>query len=632
MQIQGQAAAPGALEAVRAAKLKAFADEATYSQSWQKLMGKNAPDLKDIALGERNAAIAQAGEVARDARDLVVSEAYKKAGIDENDAIVSVGDILNKAQEKITANASRADFVAAVKSAFGEDPATIIDRTSFIEARDKLAAAITQRNPGIDLSAATRKASQYYQTMKEASLDFIGREAPDKLAPYQAAQARAAKFFDAADSKAYQLLAKGDAEGFYKAAKATGASANSVYDQAMKFTKALREEGAGAVADGLEKSINTAIRDGILDNVANKGTGFVGSRIYDPHALVRELQGLQDAGFPVGKIGLGNVKDIQALARISATYGGNGFTTSELNNYLNNVEKLGLDRAAARLRYEKAVQTSFLETDPAKRLQNAQRIRGEARRAGLDASQQEAIAKQLESDPLIKFLNEPGSETAMGIVKDPAKNTGLAETILTLEPTMVRRFMGSLRASNRGQQADALQKSVIASVFGKFGKGTNEIDLAGVLNTFRNPENQGAVDSLRAVLGDQGYQSLVRNVVNPLDDLAKSYERAGQPLPNSFHQLRTAITAAKAAKEMSLRQSGTYFLTNSLRGAIEALQNGEYNLMHTLFINQNTAPQFARAGYDLNRFMQQPANAAAVKLANALDAQSMAASQGEQSQ
>lgn len=622
LQMQGQAGAAQALEQARAARLKAFADEATYNLAWEKSLGRKAPMLQDVALGERNAGIAQAGEVARDARALAVSEAYQKAGIGENDAIVSLGDVLGTAQKKITANASRQDFVATLKSAFGDDPATVIDRTSFIEARDKLAAAITQRNPGIDPSAATRKANQFYQTMKEASLEFIGREMPDKLAAYTAAQARAAKFFDIADTNAYQLLAKGDADAFYKAAKSTGASANGVYDQAMRFASALREEGASAVADGLEKSVNTAIRDGVLDNAVNRGSGFYGARIVRAHDLVRELQGLQDAGFPVGKLGLGTVKDIQALARISSTAGGTGYTTTELSGFLDNVSKLGLDRASARLRYEKAVQASFLETDPAKRLQAAQKMRGEARRAGLDAQQQEAIAKRLEMDPLVKFLNEPGSVTALGLSKDAANNANFAETVLTLEPTMVSRMMDSLRASGRADKAKELEKAVVASVFGRFEKGTQQLDLGAVLNTFKNPANEGSVRSLRAVLGESAYASLRKNVVRPLEELAKSYERAGQPLPNSWGQVRAAITATTLAAKQSARGAAMpVYLANSLRGGVEALQNKQYNLLHTLYLNPNTAPKFARAGYSLNKFMQQPENAAALKLAQTLDKQ-----------
>jgi hypothetical protein len=621
MQIQGLAEAPAALEAAKLQNLKAFSEDYTYKLAWEKALGKSAPKIQDISLGERNNALRIAGEVARDARDVAVSAAYKAAGIGENDAVVSVADILNKADKKITANATRAEFKDAILSAFGDDPAAVIDRTSFIEARDRLAAAITQKTPGIDPTLATRKANQYYQTMKEASLDFIKRERPEQYSLFDAAQKRAAKFFDATDTKAYDLLAKGDANAFYKAAKETGKSTGSIYDQASRFAEVLKQEGAKDVADGLMKSINTAIRDGVLSEVTQRGTGLQGSRPVDASALVRELQSLHDSGFPVGKLGLGTVKDIQVLARIAGAGKGAGLTTSEANRFFDDLERLGVDRAGARLRYTRAVRDSFLDTTAAGRLQAAQRARGEARRAALSAQDQEQIANNLKNDPLIKFINEQGSETAVGLSKDPAKNAKFIETILTLEPNTVSGFMDALRKSNRTGDAAKLEKAVVASVFGKFGTGSSEIDLAGILDTFRNPKNEPVLQSLKAVLGQQGFDSLKRNVVQPLDQLAKSYERAGTPLPSSFNQLRTAITAADAVRKQSLRTTGTYYLTNSLRGAIEALQNKQYNLLHALYIDPNTAPKFARAGYSLNKFVQQPVNAAVVRLANELDNQ-----------
>lgn len=623
LQIKGMAGASEALDLARAARLKAYAEEVVYNRAWEKSLGREAPNLKQISLGERNARIQQAGDIARDARSAVVSEAYKKAGIGENDAIVSLGDIIDTAEKKITANASKKEFLATIKSAFGDDVTTVLDRTQFLEARDKLAAEITKRNPGIDPTAATRKAGQFYQTMKEASESFIGRELPDKLALYQDAQRRAARFFDVADTKAYDLLAKGDAAGFYEAAKKTGASVGSVYNQAMEFTKALREEGAGAVADGLEKSINLAIRDGVLDNVVNRGTGFQGARIVRAPELVKELQSLKESGFPISRLALGKPEDIRVLARISSTTGGSGFTTSELNGFLDNVEKIGLDKATAKLNYERAVRNAFIETEPARKLKEAQKARIEARKSGLNAQQQEAIARQKESDPLIRFLNEPGSATSMGILNDPAKNADLVETLFSLEPTMVSRFMGSLRASGRSSQAEDVEKAVIARMFGKFGKGTEEIDLAGILDNFRNPAKLGTLNSLKSVLGPERFASLRENVVKPLDQLAKSYERAELPIPNSFYQLRSALVAGSLARTQSFSQSikGSFIGANALRGAIEYMQNKQYNLLYKLYIDPTTAPKFAKAGYAIDKIMQQPVLAATYKLAQDMDAQ-----------
>jgi hypothetical protein len=623
LQIKGQAGASEALELARVARLKAYADEATYDLNWKKVLGNEAPSIKQVSLGERNVNISKAGEAAKDAREQVVSEAYKKAGIGENDGIVSLGDIFTKAKENITANSTRNDFIAIVKGAFGDNPSTVLDRTTFLDARNKLASEITKREPGIKPSLATRKANQYYQTMKEASETYIGRVMSDKLKPYQQANARAARFFDIAETDAFKLLEAGDAAGFYKAAKATGASEGSIYAQAMQFTQALRQEGAAAVADGLEAAVNKSIRDGILDSVVEKGSGFRGARIVRAHELVKELQTLQESGFPIGKLKLGKVDDIRSLARISSTSGAKGYTTAQLGSFLDNVERLGLDRANAKLNYERAVRNSFLETDPARRLKEAQKKRIAAREAGLTAQQEEAIAKQMESDPLIKFLNEPGSVTSMGILNDPAKNADLVETIFSLEPTMVSRFMDSLRAGGRVTQAEDLEKAVIARMFGKFGKGTQEIDLTNVLDAFRNPANQGTLNSLKSVLGPERFASLKDNLVKPLDQLAKSYERAGQPLPSSFYQLRTAIVAASVARGQSFSQSlaGTFIGANALRGAFEALQNKQYNLLYTLFIDPKTAPKVARAGYVIDKVMQQPTLATAVKLAQYRDAQ-----------
>jgi len=647
LQIKGQAGASEALELARVARLKAYADEATYDLTWKKVLGNEAPSIKQVSLGERNVNISKAGEAAKDAREQVVSEAYKKAGIGENDGIVSIEDILAAADEKITSNASRAEFKSLIKEIFKLSDADIVsssalleidkrlglsavnksriilDRTTFLEARNKLASEITKREPSIKPSLATRKANQYYQTMKEAAETYIGRVMPDRLKPYQEATARAARFFDIEQTDAFKLLEAGDAAGFYKAAKATGASEGSIYAQAMQFTQALRQEGAAAVADGLEAAVNKSIRDGILDSVVEKGSGFRGARIVRAHELVKELQTLHESGFPIGKLKLGKVDDIRSLARISSTSGAKGYTTAELGSFLDNVERLGLDRANAKLNYERAVRNSFLETDPARRLKEAQKKRIEARKAGLTAQQEEAIAKQMESDPLIKFLNEPGSVTSMGILNDPAKNADLVETVFSLEPTMVSRFMDSLRAGGRVTQAEDLEKAVIARMFGKFGKGTQEIDLTNVLDAFRNPANQGTLNSLKSVLGPERFASLKDNLVKPLDQLAKSYERAGQPLPSSFYQLRTAIVAASVARGQSFSQSlaGTFIGANALRGAFEALQNKQYNLLYTLFIDPKTAPKVARAGYVIDKVMQQPTLATAVKLAQYRDAQ-----------
>lgn len=648
LQIKGMAGASEALDLARAARLKAYADETVYNLNWRKVLGAKTPSIKQVSIGERNAAVAKAGEAATDARELVVSEAYKKAGIGENDPIVSIDEILATADKEITANASRAEFKAAIKDAFGLSDSDvmsysalaeidrrlgisgvtkapiILDRTTFLESRNKLAAAITKNNPNIKPSLATRKANQFYDTMKKASESFIEKNMPDKLKPYLEAQARASRFFDIADTDAFKLLQKGDAKGFYDAAKETGASVNSVYDQAMQFVTALRQEGAPAVADGLEASINNTIREGVLDSVINKGTGFRGARIVRAPELVKQLQTLQESGFPVHKLGLGKVDDIRSLARIASSSGNTGYTINELNNLLDDAEKLGLDRANAKLNYQRAVRNSFLETDPALRLKEAQKMRVNARKAGLDAQQQEAIAKQMESDSLIKFLNEPGSVTNMGILNDPAKNADIVETLSSLEPTMVSRFMDSLRSSGRVSQAEDLEKATIARMFGKFGKGSEVIDLASVLDPFRNPANQGTLTFLKAILGKQRYDLLKDNLVTPLDRLAKSYERANQPLPNSFYQLRSAAVAGSLASGQSFSQSikGSFIGANALRGAFEALQNKQYNVLYKMFIDPKTAPMFANIGYNVDKIAQQPVLSTMLKLEAEKDAKS----------
>lgn len=613
LQSQGLSDAPKALEIAKAANLRAVAQENAATIAYEKIMGRNVPELRSINKATRDERLLEAGKIARDARATAVNAAYAKAGIGENDAVVSMQDIMRRARSSITANEARKEFTETVQRAFGEDAVTI-DNYSFKKARDRLAAAITQKTPGIDPNAASRQAGQFYETMKEASLDYMKRERADVFPAWEAATERAANFFRATDTDAYALLSKGDSDAFIRSAKAEGAGGRGLYGQIKQFADTLEVEGAKDVSDALMRRVNDTVRDGLLDSVTASGTGFSGARLLNPKQLAAELQSLHDKGFPIGQLGLGDVKSAQALARIASVGGEVGYTPKEVNAFLDDVSSFGLERAAARKRYTSAVRDDFLTSDPARKLKLAQVKRGEARRAALDSATQQKLADEALSDPLVRLLNEPGSETALGLSKDPAGNGQWVQRLLTMPPETLQGFRKAMVTSGRTEAMKDLEKATVASLLGRFERGSVDIDIPGILTAANDAGNQR---SLKAILGPEGYQRLDRGLIAPIRQLAATYERARLPIPNNFNQIRAGIASAYTAAGKGAGPS--FGVTAAIRGAMEFVQNRQLNRLYALYIDPVSSASYARLGYNLDRFMQQPANAAMLRVADHLD-------------
>jgi len=534
---------------------------------------------------------------------------YQQAGIGANDAVINKAGIVSainrRARDSKTmlhGNEARRAALDQVDQLFsGADTLTL---EQFRNARNAIATGLEDNR--LFASSAGKLAGEAYSAIREASDDFISKNMPDRAPAWANANKAAAEWYKARDSDFIRdfvdpstgVLRQGKAGEFVNAltqGKVEGFTDLAKLADAIQGTG---EPAAQAASESFRKGVAQYIATGVLDSAAvNRATGLSSdAAVFDPRKLYTTLNKLQSQKFPVDSLGMGTAKDINALARISQ---GTSITRPELEEFFKNVSSLGGDVAAARLAYRRNVVENLLDLGSGNAVDKIRKTQSLARRARIDAATAQRELTAAQNDPLVKAFGEG----TFGLSSDPTipGREGWVASIRTLYPEQAKRLVDALPAATKQDFRSRTAADILAQYTGVTPGVTPNAPVKSIRDFFFSPSNEAERKTVRAIMGPE--YAKMQEVATKLEPVLKTQYLLKQGAERSRLNMTEQAGGIGALAGLATGQSTTGFVLGRQIGAIRKLADqGQYNLLYTLYVNPNFAPKFARASNNLEKF------------------------------
>jgi methyl-accepting chemotaxis protein len=317
--------------------------------------------------------------------------------------------------------------------------------------------------------------------------------------------------------------------------------------------------------------------------------------------------------------------DVRKLARFIAQEHDGRMTREELTSWLKMIPDGGTELASNRLAYRKAVKDALLESNIGQRFDKVKQAERKYASAIGDAKKLSDDFNAVSSDPLVQFF----SNTAFKLdTKDYANNARLVERIVSeVDPSVVKDFVSKANSSGRSdlvsQMGDVAASNAVRRFIPSQYQDKPMLKLKEITNLFlgQGDDIQRERESLKALIGNDRFNEIVKVVVEPIDRIARQRESLqtvrGQT-SNAFNDLRAISTIYGGA--MGTMTSGMIAAQGG-RSVIKALDSRMYNLVSQVYLNPKLSKNLQAVGYDLTKFAQMsPVYAAAVTAAMQADA------------
>ena len=588
-------------------------------------LGGTMPDLGKLAEGVRIQNLSATAKAAKDATGASIDDLYRRADVGPNYPVVSFGGIETLINSKtgkgqdFEYTAGRKAMIAVIRDVFGGDkatPLTTLPREGMRELQAKFAEKLTK--VGSDPKTINAMAAKYYKVVREASDAFMLAKNPTKFAQYQTAQSAAAAEFHARKTGAMDLISDGDITGLIALIQRQGAtgvlSELESYANIIGGTFDKMKPGGAAqslkAADAFRNSVHESVSHALLDSATKvgRGSGFTDFRAINFNQLSSDMQSLATKGYPIGRLGMGSTDQIALLAKLGAK-SEYGITVAEFPKLLEEIDTLGISVALARNNYRQSVRNQLILGGAQKAGNKTARLL----RLSKDAKQTESDAfkayEAASQDPLVVFMDG----TRVKLSSDPAGNRDWIDRIQSLDSETASGLMAALRAKGRGADAEILKRGTLNGIMQDFGSAAdganNRANINKIVDFFgsNNPDAQRKLKTFEAIVGEDSMKLLRKNFIDPMQKIVdRRFLLSGGSSSQGI--------AAQARGKLGTT-SGAYIAGNFAQ-VLEMIQGKRYNMLHTLFLNPNTAPDFAAVGYNLDKFLStSPVNAIAVRLA-----------------
>jgi len=630
-------------EAVRE-KMRA---KVAFDRGLGQTLGPKLPSLFSFDPATVALEIKKVADDATDAIKLARGGLYDATGIQINDPVVGLDEVLSNASKAsksgklLEGKEANSQFMEAISSAFGEK--TELSREQFLEFKNMYAKRLAggSSDPKV-ISAAEKKAGEQYQVLKDAANDYILRKyGTDVHAQWKAANEAYAQSVASLDSDVVSLLSNNRFEDFFNQVKSGGKNSQAwrQLNQYADFLSGISQKAVAtrqvnpadlAVADSFRQHVYAAMMKGMLESSlvdgARKASKISGNDAIDPQKFVRNIAELETRGeFPVKEVFGADANDFRRLARFVDKKLDGRINQKELTDWLSMLPKEGVNVATERLGYRKAVQKALLETDLKRRnaaLRAAELEAGSLRNnANVLAAEYNAAA----SDPLTRFF----ADTNFRIdPNDYANNSKLAQRIVQdVDPIVVKKFVASAAASGKSALVDGLGKIAAADAIRRFVptqyEGMEKLRLRDITDFFYSPDDKlrKQRENLIALVGNDRYDVIKKEVVDPISDIIRGREAVQGRQPNVFNDVRALATIYGGAQG---NITGGAMLAQGGNNILKAADKRYYNLLAQVYLNPKFSRDLQAVGYDLARFAQiSPVYSAQVNSALAKDAEAM---------
>jgi hypothetical protein len=601
------------LAAKQAALEKASAD-LLFDQGVKEFLGE-VPGSEIMNAGDISRLIKPVSDTIKavdDNASTIIGNLYRASGIKENSPVADLKGALYELSRnrkgtplegKIAYNAARSELTSALEANKG---VVTLERLKNI--KEQVAQRLTDSNyPSNKVNAI---ATSIYEAVESASGKFIKkRYGEDVFARYKTATGAARANFVARDAPIVEALRSGNVDGVYQNVKNLGFAQTGLeikaYQDAIINAANKLDSGAVTMAEEASEAFRSSVMDiikaGVLKEAATIPGGASAINAINPAELAQNLDMLRRRGVPIEEIGLGDPSKLRALVRISGIGGRKMFSPQELETFIKEAAEVGADAAAYREKFRTDVRDSLLASSSVQgRRINVSRSASDFRKAKFSQTQILEEIDQIKNNPVVKFMDPTGTGQTPNITE-----TGdFVKTLFYTDGNVVRNLVRSIEQDpTRASYLPVIRKNAINQVFAQFTDEGRKVNKAAVVTFFdgKNPDEIMAQKSLEAILGNEQF-----------NNLKKTY----------YNAARSALISERTLADGRIPPPG---LIRSLPGAgriIDYLQNGAYNVAYTLYINPKTAPEFARLGYDINKFVaSQPGNALILRAAQQEDEQ-----------
>lgn len=620
--------------------------KAAFDQGLSRVLGPKLPSLFQIDPKTVALEIKDVADDATKAVKIARSGLYDATGIQINDAVVGLNEVLDRASKAsqsgglLQGKNANAEFMEAISSAFGDKGQ--LTREEFLEFKTMYAKRLAggSSDPKV-INAAEKKAAEQYNVLKDAANDYIGNKyGPDIKKQWVAANDAYAQSVSALDSDVVSLLSNQDFEGFFKQVKAGGKN-SPAWKQLNQYADFLSGVSQKAIASGTVNPADLAVADnfrqhvyagmlkGMLDSSlvdgARKASKIAGIDAIDPQKFVKNIAELETlGGFPVKEVFGANATEFRRLARFIDKKLDGRINQSDLTEWLSMLPKDGAELATQRLVYRKSVQKAMMETDF--KTQNAalRRAESEANLLNKNANALRAEFNAAASDPLTRFF----SDTSFKIdPNDYVNNSKLVQRIVQeVEPSVIKKFVEIARASGRSDLVDEIGKVAAADAIRRFiptqYEGTNKLKLRELTDLFysSNDALTNQRENLRIIIGKEKYDVIKKQIVDPVSGIIRGREAIQGRQPNMFNDVRALATIYGSAQG---NITGGAMAAQGGNNIMKAVDKGMYNLLVHVYLNPKFASKLQSVGYDLTKFAKlSPVYSAELNTALSKDAQS----------
>ena len=587
------------------------------------VLGVNPLNVSDVGFAKQVQGVNNTIAAAKSSLSDGINDAYKIADIRPNTVVVSRKGVNNSISSRsksgsafegdISRQESR-DLVNAYFDEFGVDGLLTLEGMQGL--KGNIAGKLVQA--GKDPNAANRIARELYASVSSSSDRFIKKTMPGFFKNWQRAQSLSARDFALRETPAMEMLSKGDAAGFYSAMAKEG---NGETLEAIRtYSQLLKDVGQGEAAGVFMSNVNQVIARGVLFKAAQGrvGTGIDSlSDAIDPLILLKEVDSLRAYKFPVEDLGLGTVKQIKGAARLASVKSNGIVTKGDYEEYLSLAADVGESKAVARMNYYNAVRDEQLSNGTSQARNASYRSRQAAKAAGATEEDKLYALTRLNEDPLVRLVEDPTFKVPTASIN----SAQFANHIKSLEPKTAKAFVQALEDAGKGGDLHNLRKGLSYSVFAKKKRnpdGEMVIDTEGIIDFF-TPKGNAALDNqreaFRAVVGDRVYNSMVRNIVDPLRRIQGTRIAASQHISVKL-PAATLRTNQFGQQESSLPRMaivGTFSELKSL------LDSGRYYTLYQLYANPRFADEWSMVMRGASTLEEQPVLATAIRLAQLED-------------
>jgi len=588
-------------------------------------LGGSMPDLGKLAEGVRMQNLRATAQAAKGATSSAIDDLYNRADVGPNYPVVNFGGIEKLINSKtgkgqdFEYTAGRKEMIGVIREVFGGDratPLTTLPREGMRELQAKFAQKLTK--PGSDPVTVNRMAARYYNVVRDASDAFMLAKNPAKFAQYKTAQSAAAAEFHARKTGAMDLISDGDITGLVSLIQRQGAngvlSEIEAYANIIGGTFDKMKLGGAAqslkAADAFRNSVHESVSHALLDSATKvgRGSGFTDYRAINFNQLSSDMQSLATKGYPIGRLGMGSTDQIALLAKLGAK-SEYGITVAEFPKLLEEIDTLGISVALARNNYRQSVRNSLIIGGAQKAGNKTARLL----RLSKDAKQTESDAfkayEAASKDPLVVFMDG----TRVKLSSDPAGNRDFIDRIQSLDSETASGLMAALRAKGRGADAEILKRGTLNGIMQDFGSAAdganNRANINKIVDFFTsiNPDDERKRKTFEAIVGEDSMDLLRKNFIDPMKKIVdrRFLLSGGSSSQGIAGQARGKLGTTSSA-----------YIAGNFAQVLEMIQGKRYNMLHTLFLNPNTAPDFAAVGNNIDKFIAKtPVNAIAIRLA-----------------